>query len=187
MNMKSWFNTYVSNSLVYSDEFAPFVEMEIKKRVIPVIDSVSRAKNRIEGSKILRNAVPISSYGILMKGVRIKDLVPSEWAIIKGYRIVKKKIVGKSALYIYYEQEYSVSFYRALVEKFEEREGYLSRLFSRKDDFSAESIFPKTQFIGYDILMDDEDIERVVEILKKAGIKEITDEKEIGETVSEDN
>lgn len=35
MNMKSWFNTYISNSLVYSDEFAPFVEMEIKKRVIP--------------------------------------------------------------------------------------------------------------------------------------------------------
>jgi hypothetical protein len=183
MSLRSWFNGYISNSLVYSDEFKPFIEMEVKNRVIPVIQKVAESGSRFKGMKILVELTN-PKRTLFSTKLPLRNLVPVEWNNITGYKRIQGKILRKDAIFISFEMDYSKAFYEALEESFKNKKGFLSKLFSSLGGFSLPSIFPSSEFIGYDLAMDDEDIEKVIEVLKNAGIKEIIDNQIIEEAES---
>ncbi|MGP6239935.1 hypothetical protein ACNF40_05925 [Cuniculiplasma sp. SKW4] len=182
MSIRSWFNGYLSNSLVYSDEFKPFVEMEVKNRVIPVIQKVAASGSAFKGRKTLIELINPNRSLFSIK-LPLRNLVPIEWNKITGYKRIEGKILRKSAVFLSFDMDYSDSFFQALEEAFK-KENFLSKTFSSFGGFSLPSIFPSSEFIGYDLAMNDEDIEKVIEVLKNAGIKEITDSQIIEEAES---
>lgn len=182
MPIRSWFNGYLSNSLVYSDEFKPFVEMEVKNRVIPVIQKVAATGSLFKGKKILMDLVN-PNRSIFTYTVPLRNLVPVEWNNITGYKKIEGKFLRKSAIFISFDMDYSKSFYDTLEDTFK-KEGFLSKALSSLGGFSLPSLFPSREFMGYDLAMNDDDIERVIDILKNAGIKEITDNQIIEEAES---
>lgn len=170
---RSWFNAYNSNFLSYSADFKEIIEKRIAEKVIPTITKVMETNSRIKGSQLLRKETKTSN-NIFNQGAPIRELTPYGWDRVTGYKIIKN-VFGKKALFISFEPEISENFYNEIQNDLKpQKDG----IFSKMSNIMA-SIFPTSEFMGYDLEMNQEYMNQIVGLLNAAGIAEIRDENQI--------